>query len=111
MSTYGSAEDRRPHYPLSEVQRAFSEDRFEVPARVARHLRSRGWDREFVQACVRDLRSEDFHTTQAHRTRGDAWLDVYRPYRGDQRLYVKVTVYEQRGTFLLLSFCVDGTAH
>jgi hypothetical protein len=110
-----SSEDRgvrdRPHYALDEVASAFTEGRFEVPARVARHLRSCGWDRAFVCECVLDLRADAFHKAVPHRSRAGVWLDVYRPLFRGERMYLKLTAHERDGWFLVLSFCIDGQAH
>ena len=100
-----------PHYTLGEVTSAFSNDRFVVPARVARHLRSCGWDRAFVCDCVLALGIESFHKSVPHRTRLDVWLDIYRPVFRGERMYVKLTVHERDGWFLVLSFCLDGSDH
>lgn len=108
-----SGQDRRlePHYALAEVAPAFSEDRYHVPARVARHVRSRGWDRTFVSECMCSLTNRDLHKSEPHRTRDGVWLDVYRPMFAGERMYVKLTAHERHGWFVVLSFCVDGTAH
>jgi hypothetical protein len=110
-----SSKDRdvrgQPHYALEHVAAAFSQSRFEVPARVARHLRSCGWDREFVCECVLDLGPETLHKSVPHRGREGVWLDVYRPHFRGERMYLKVTAHERDGWFLVLSFCIDGQAH
>jgi hypothetical protein len=107
----GSGMDIGPHYALETVVAAFADGRFETPARVARHLRSCGWDRAFLRDCVLGLRAEAFHKSAPHRDRVGVWLDVYRPTFRGERMYVKVTVHERDGWFLVLSFCVDGQAH
>lgn len=102
---------KRPRYGLDEVAAAFGDDRFEVPARVARHLRSCGWDRTFVRECVIALEVEAFHKTVPHRSRNGIWLDVYRPRFRGERMYVKLTAHERDGWFLVLSFCIGGQAY
>jgi hypothetical protein len=82
-----------------------------MPARVARRLRSCGWNREYVCACVCGLRIESFHKSIPHRRRAGVWLDVYRPMCCGERMYVKLTAHEREGWFLVLSFCIDGQAH
>jgi hypothetical protein len=110
-----SSEDRDvrsgPHYALEDVVAAFADGRFEMPARVARHLRSCGWDRAFVRECVLDLRLETRHKSVPHRSREGVWLDVYRPTFRGQRMYLKLTAHERDGWFLVLSCCLDGQVH
>jgi hypothetical protein len=110
LSTRGSGV-QRPHYPLEDVTAAFVDGRFEVPVRVARHLRSCGWDRAFVCECVLSLKVEALHKSVPHRSRDGVWLDVYRPRFGGERMYLKLTAHEREGWFLVLSFCIDGQAH
>jgi hypothetical protein len=100
-----------PHYALGEVASAFRDGSFVVPARVARHLRSCGWDRESVCDCVLALGIESFHRSVPHRIRRDVWLDIYRPVFRGERMYLKFTVHERDGWFLVLSFCLDGQEH
>lgn len=111
MSDGGGHTRGGPHYSLDEVASAFADGRFVVPARVARHLRSCGWDRTVVCECVYGLRVDSLHKSVAHHTRSGVWLDVYRPMFRGQRMYLKVTEHEREGWFVILSFCVDGRAH
>lgn len=82
-----------------------------MPARVARHVRSCGWDPGFVRECVLDLGPESLHKSIPHRNRHGVWLDVYRPRFRGERMYVKLTAHEREGWFLVLSFCIDGQPH
>ncbi len=100
-----------PHYPLGTVQRAVAHSKFRVPVRVERHLKTRGWNHEYVQSVVAAIRLEDFHKSQSHRDREGVWLDIYRPWFEGYRMYVKITAHEDAGWLLVLSFCRDGEQH
>lgn len=82
-----------------------------VTGRVRRHLTAKRWDREYVRDCLLALDESDFHKSQQHLSRTGVWLDIYRPWIADQRLYVKITVLESGNQLLILSFCVDSEAH
>lgn len=104
-------ERREPAYELADVRRAFSEGHFQTTARVLRHLGRRGWNRSTVGLCVASLTEADFHKSQAHITRADAWLDIYRPVFCGERLYVKFTLQDDGIRYRVLSFCGDGEEH
>lgn len=104
-------ERRDPAYRLAEVRRAFSEGRFQTTGRVLRHLDRRGWNRSTIGSCVALLTRSDFHKSQLHLERPDAWLDIYKPVFRRERLYVKFTLLEDGTTCLVLSFCGDGEEH
>jgi hypothetical protein len=104
-------ERRVPGYRLDAVQRAFEFSQFRVTTRVLTYARSIGWSRSTVRSCVAALTPTDFYKSQRHIDRADAWLDIYKPvYRGE-RLYVKLTLLENGGEYLVLSFCRDGDQH
>jgi len=107
----GPEESNRPAYDLAGVRRAFSEGHFQVMARVSTHLDRRDWSRSTIESCVASLTPADFHKSQAHITRADAWLDIYRPVFCGERLYVKFTPLEGGECYLVLSFCGDGEEH
>lgn len=104
-------ERRRPEYPLRCVQTAFVQGRFQVTMRVVNHLERRGWTRRTIGECVASLVPEDFHKSQQHRTRPEAWLDIYKPVFCGERLYVKFTLQEDGKRYRVLSFCGDGEDH
>jgi len=106
-----STERREPAYDLAEVHRAFLEGRFQSTVRVLRHLDRRGWSGSTVGSCVASLTPADFHKSQRHLERPEAWLDIYKPVFRRERLYVKFTLLEDGRTYLVLSFCGDGEEH
>ena len=104
-------ERQQPAYPLGCVQTAFANDHFQATVRVVNHLERRGWSRRTISQCVASLVPEDFHKSQQHRTRPEAWLDIYKPVFCGERLYVKFTLQEDGKRFRVLSFCGDGEEH
>ena len=78
--------------------------------RVLRHLERWGWSRRTIRRCIRSLEPVHFYKSQRHLDRPDAWLDIFKPVFGGERLYVKFTLLED-GTYLVLSFCGDGEEH
>jgi hypothetical protein len=76
-----------------------------------RHLDRRGWSRGTIGSCVASLTPPDFHKSQLHLERPDAWLDIYKPLFRGERLYVKLLLLEDGETYLVLSFCGDGEEH
>lgn len=108
----GSARERNhPAYPLDEVHGAFACGRFKVTRRVARHLTRRGWGAETVCRCIGRLNTEDFYKSQEHLGVPGVWLDIYKPFMGRERLYVKFLRMEEGDVFRVLSFCSDGEPH
>lgn len=104
-------ERSEPAYELADVRSAFSEGRFQVTGRVSTHMDRRGWSRSTIGSCVALLSRADFHKSQRHLTRPGAWLGVYKPAFGGERLYVKFTPLEGGECYLVLSFCGDGEEH
>lgn len=100
-----------PAYDLETVRDAFETGHFESTRRVRRYLYRKGWDRERVRECVASLGPEEFHKSQQHHNRPGVWLDIYRPHRRGERLYVKIVLHEGEDFFLVLTFCVDGEPH
>ena len=111
MSENRPPEKRRPHYDLELVKARFEAGEFEIPSRVRRHMALNGWTEDFGLDCVRSLRAEDFHKSQAHHARPGVWLDIYRPRFAGERYYVKYTIFEDGRRMLLLSFCRDSEPH
>lgn len=98
-------------YDLADVRAAVSEGRYRLARRVRRHTRRQGWNREVVEACLRELDPGDLHKSQRHLERPGVWLDIYRPrFRGD-RMYVKLVLDSPADGFVVLSFCRDGEKH
>ena len=104
-------ERSEPAYELADVRCAFSEGRFQVTARVSKHLDRRGWSRGTIAACVASFAPSSFHKSQLHLERPDVWLDIYRPVFCGERLCVKFILLEDGETYLVLSFCGDGEEH
>jgi hypothetical protein len=109
--SHRSMERRDPAYDLAGVQRAFADGRFQVTRRVLNHLDRRGWSRGAIRSCVALLTPPDFHKSQLHLERPEAWLDIYRPVFRGERLYVKFILLEDGENYLVLSFCGDGEEH
>lgn len=107
----GPEESNRPAYDLAGVWRAFSDGRFQVTARVSTHLDRRSWSRSTIESCVASLSRADFHKSQRHLTRPGAWLDLYKPVFGGERLYVRFTLQDDGIRYRVLSFCGDGEEH
>jgi hypothetical protein len=93
------------------VRAAFREGRFRVTPRVQRHLGRHDWSSETICKVISDLERSDFHKSQEHLTRSGVWLDIYRPQFGEDRLYVKFVVMNEKDWFQVLSFCCDGEQH
>lgn len=104
-------EKRQPQYPLFKFKTAVRDGRVMFPGRVDAHLRSCGWARSDIIGCLLSLRGEDFYKSQIHRTRAGVWLDIYKPVCLGERLYVKLTLHEDKARFIVLSFCRDGEEH
>ncbi len=104
-------ERREPAYDLAEVRRAFTEGRFQATGRVLKHLDRRGWNGSTIATCVESLTPADFHKSQAHITRADAWLDIYKFVFRGERLYVKFVLQDEGKRYRVLSFCGDGEKH
>ena len=100
-----------PAYDLEDVVAAAASGELHIGARVRRYLSRQGWDAERVVSCISDLSREDFHKAQQHREREDVWLDIYRPRRGHERLYIKFVAESTGAGYRLLSFCRDGESH
>jgi hypothetical protein len=104
-------ERSEPAYGLPDVRSGFSQGRFQTTGRVMRHLDRRGWSRGTIGSCVASLTISDFHKSQLHLERPDAWLDIYKPLFCGERLYVKFLLLEDGETYLVLSFCGDDEEH
>lgn len=100
-----------PAYDLEFVRRQMTTGKYVIPARVKRHLRGRGWDEAFVIECMWALDPKDLHKSSGHHRRPGVWLDVYRPCVRGRRMYVKFTLFEDGERLLILSLCLDATAH
>jgi hypothetical protein len=100
-----------PAYELGFVRGQMARGRYVLPARVKRHVRARGWDEAFVIECMLVLDASTYHKSIAHHERPGIWLDVYRPCVRGRRMYVKFTLFEDGERLLILSLCVDASAH
>jgi len=98
-------------YQLAGVRERIRAGRYVITGRVRRYLRAKKWDDRYVRDCLLALDESDFHKSQQHVSRAEVWLDIYRPWVEDQRLYMKITVLESGDELLILSFCVDSEAH
>ena len=111
MHDKDAREQRLPHYPLASVKHAFSAGGYVITSRVRRHMASHDWMERDIVACIGSIELEHFHKSQAHRMHRGLWLDIYRPFCAESRLYVKFTRELSGGRFVLLSFCIDGEDH
>ncbi|MDZ4168026.1 MAG: type II toxin-antitoxin system MqsR family toxin [Coriobacteriia bacterium] len=111
MPSDESIEKSEPHYDLCAVKAAFANGEYRFTGRVDQHLRLKGWTDADVIDVIFGLACGDFHKSQAHRQRPNAWLDIYRPRRSSGRLYVKFTEGHEGTGFVVMSFCRDGDAH
>ena len=100
-----------PHYGLADIKACFAASRFEIPRRVGRYMERQEWTVAYLVASVGALTPEDFHKSQKHEVRADAWLDIYRPRLDGSRLYIKFTELDGVHGYAILSFCRDGEAH
>jgi hypothetical protein len=96
---------RGPHYDLGSVRQKAARSVVVVPNRVDRYLRGAAF------SLVEELTAADFHKSMPHDARPGVWLDVYRPFRGGRRWYVKFTMHEDGERILLLSCSRDSQAH
>lgn len=105
-----SREKRTPHYVLSDVLKAWHEQGdINTTLRTAEFLENElglngAQDRLRFIAGIQRV---DFHKSLCHWDDHRIWQDVYRPtfaaFDGSQReLYVKITVTEFGGPFLLI---------
>ena len=95
---------------LGTVRSLVIEGRFALTRRVQRYVAARSWDSETVAECLLSLKRSDLHKSIPDPLRPGSRLDVYRPWRDGQRLYVKFTLDED-GDLYVLSFCRDGEDH
>jgi hypothetical protein len=100
-----------PVYPLGFVKDCAAAGRYFVPRRVQRYVRGADLTERFLVDCLAGLQLQDFHKSQEHSTRPGVWLDIYRPWIGRQRMYVKITLLENGQDLLILTFCRDSEAH
>jgi len=94
----------------SAVRALVRQGRLAVTGRVQRHLVARAWDYETVAECICSLKSSDAHKTILDPLRPGSQLDIYRPWMGAQRLYIRFTLDED-GDLYVLSSCRDGEHH
>jgi hypothetical protein len=104
-------EKNTAHYPLDLVFRIASGGDVRLTQRVEFHMARRGWYESDVTQCLQQLVPSDFLKSQAHRARNGIWLDIYKPWFGGERLYVKFTMHEDGTSLLVLSYCGDGEEH
>lgn len=97
-------------YSLGTVRALVLEGRYAVTCRAQRYMAAQSWDSHRVAECLCALKRSDLHKSVPDPLRPGSRLDVYRPWRGGQRLYVKFTLDED-GDLYVLSFCRDGKNH
>jgi len=95
---------------LQQIRSLVRMDRFVLTRRAQRYLVTQSWDRETVAKGLCSLERIDLHKSIPDSRRPGSRLDVYRPLRGGQRLYIKLTLGED-GDLYVLSFCRDGENH
>lgn len=96
-----------PSYDLLEVQYLVRLGRTWLSAEVKRTTSRDDFDRQVVEHILLSLKPSDFHKTMPSELDGSTMLDVYRPLRGTQRIYVKFKVESEAGRVLVLSFKKD----
>ena len=104
-------ESRCPAYDLAHVRAALENGRFRVTQRVLEHMWSRGHDSADLLACMASMRPASYYKSQEARDGSGAWLDIYRPYWGGERWYIKFVAYADGSGYRVLSFCLDGEQH
>ena len=101
---YGGIEKRKPHYPLTEVKRAFADaatlNRTFVSKQGASALRM---EDAVVVAVIQALSKGDFDKSMTSLANSQIWQDVYRPTWKGTELYVKFTL-DAANAYLLISF-------
>ena len=78
-----------------------------VNMQVVSDLMKLGMDEVDLVNCVLGLTPSDFHKTMESTRRPGTMLDVYRPYLGKTRIYLKFYLSSDKELVLLLSFKGD----
>lgn len=100
-------DEGEPSYDLLEVQFLVRLGRTWLSSEVRRTTNRDDFDRQSVEHVLQTLKPSDFHKTMPSELDGRTMLDVYRPFRGAQRLYVKFRVESHEGRVFVLSFKKD----
>ncbi len=74
---------------------------------VQRTMRRDDLDVRALHETLLLLKPFDFHKTMLSEADGISMLDVYRPIRGSQRLYLKFKLMAERDRVFVLSFKKD----
>lgn len=96
-----------PSYDLLEVQYLVRLGRTWLSPEVQRTMRRDDLDLRALDEELLILKPSDFHKTMLSESDGRSMLDVYRPFRGGQRLYLKFRLTDARDRVFVLSFKKD----
>ena len=96
-----------PSYDLLEVQFLVRLGRFDLSAEVTRTMSRDDLDRALLHRCFESLSPADFHKTMPSERDERTLLDVYRPFLGRQRLYLKFKTLPDGAGVFILSFKKD----
>lgn len=96
-----------PSYDLLEVQYLVRLGRMWLSPEVQRTMRRDDLDLRALHEELLILKPSDFHKTMLSESDGRLMLDVYRPFRGGQRLYLKFRLTDARDRVFVLSFKKD----
>jgi motility quorum-sensing regulator/GCU-specific mRNA interferase toxin len=91
----------RPAYSLAEVKRHIHAGDYVISRTAFVSAAALGFGPAVIGEVVASLTSWEFEKSVRSRQFAGAWLDVYRPERAGQRLYVKIQI---RGPLRVVSF-------
>lgn len=100
-------DEGEPSYDLLEVQYLVRLGRTWLSPEVQRTMRRDDLDLRVLHEELLILKPSAFHKTMLSETDGRSMLDVYRPIRGSQRLYLKFRLTDERNRVFVLSFKKD----
>ena len=100
-------DEGQPSCDLLEAQFLVRLGRFDLSAEVARTMSRDDLDRALLHRCFESLSSADLHKTIPSERDEETMLDVYRPFLGRQRLYLKFKTLPGGAGVFILSFKKD----
>lgn len=97
-----------PAFDLNEIRELAKTD-FIFPGKAERCAAKYGYTTAMVQDFLTELANGFFKSMESEKIKGE-WQDVYRPYDGDKRLYIKLTIIEDEDgrQLKVTSFTEDG---
>ena len=87
-------EKRRPHCPLSEIQRLIEAGQVRATFSALTGGASLGLDFDGIVNVVQALTPADFHKSMTAHADHRVWQDVYRPTTPVGEVYLKLTVVD-----------------